>query len=652
MDYSFFDALIDAVFVINDARGVVYCNESAAKLCDTSVKRLARGKPLFDVIEFSDTNIFLMPNGVEGRDSPLPYVEIKFKLKAGKEGKVQIAISPFVESSGDKRWIAMVRDVTLEEVLHAKYHKQLEEKEVYIQQLQDAQKQLEAYSKNLEQMVEARTQEVKRANIMLNAIMNSLGQGFLAFSADGTCSNIYTRACESILETVPADKKIWDVLKVKPTELDTFKMWISAMFTEQLPFESLKELGPNLYPHSQNRHIILDYFPLRSDEGKTISNMVVVATDQTSEFEANKALEREKKYAKMVIKLVSGKKQFRQFVASTAETIENLNIEFKSTPAKFDLEDIFRRLHTLEGEAGIYFATEIWSASREAQEILETARRGEKVEVATLCEGLRPKLKNLKTCYDQFIENNKELFAVAGITDSERIEVSLEDVEELGRKLRQYGLTNDKADDVVNLLLYEPLLDGLRHYQDVVQNVAQKLNRKVAPIKFDGGRVKGFLPNYADLFATFVHVFRNIVDHGIEPSEEREMMGKPAAGQIHVQLSEMSNHGGRWFRFEVSDDGQGISADRLRKKLSSTMTADEVAAMNPKDLIQKIFDSGITTKDEVGEFSGRGVGLNAVKSEAEKLGGKAWVETEVGQWTKLIIEIPDLPRVARQKIAA
>ncbi|MCB0351423.1 MAG: PAS domain-containing protein, partial [Bdellovibrionales bacterium] len=251
MDYSFFDGLIDCVFVIGDDRGIVYCNESAAKLCDSSVRRLARGKPIYDFIEFSDSRLFAMPDGTMGRDEPAPYVELKFKLKSGKEGKVQMAIQPFADSEGARRWVIMVRDVTLEEVLHAKYHKQLEEKEVYIQQLQDAQRQLEDYSKNLEKMVEERTLEVKRANTMLNAIMNSLGQGFFVFDKLGVCSNFYTRACEEILEGIPSNKNVSDVLKIQDKEIDTFKMWLSAIHGEQLPFDTLQELGPALFDHSQ-----------------------------------------------------------------------------------------------------------------------------------------------------------------------------------------------------------------------------------------------------------------------------------------------------------------------------------------------------------------------------------------------------------------
>ncbi len=651
MDYSFFDGLIDAVFVIDDNRGVVYCNEAAARLCDTSVRRLAKGKPIHETIEFSDANLFLMPSGTRGRDEALPYVEIKFALKNGKSGKVQVATQPFQDPGGHRRWAVMVRDVTLEEVLHAKYHKQLEEKEVYIRQLKDAQAQLEAYSKNLEQMVEERTKQVNRANVMLSAIMNSLGQGFLVFDKGGVCSDFYTRACEAILECVPSKKQIWDVLRLKGKELETFHMWIGALFGEQLPFDSMKELGPSLYQHTQDRHVKLDYFPLRNESNK-IENIVVVATDQTSEYQANRALEREKKYAQMVIKLVTGKKQFRQFLHAAGETINDLRLELMSANEPFDHEKLFRVLHTLEGEAGTYSATEIWAAARNAQEILEPFRKGGAGDVASARQALIRRVDEIRISYESFLSHNKELFSIAGIGQSEKIEVSLADVEGVSARLRPKGVAPVVCEDIANQLLREPAVEALRHYQDVVALVAQRLNRKVNPVKFHGENVKIFLKNYNDLFSSFVHIFRNIVDHGVEAPEEREMMGKDPSAQVEVSISEVVRANTKWIRFEISDDGQGVSIQALRGKLGSSMSQEEIGRLSEYDLIQKIFESGVTTKEAVGEFSGRGVGLNAVKIEAQKLGGNAWIESTEGKGTKLTIEVPDLQRVARQVFAA
>jgi two-component system, chemotaxis family, sensor kinase CheA len=645
MDYSFFDGLIDGVFVINSDKGILYCNEAAAKLCDSSVRRLAKAKPIYETITLSDDKLFTMPNGEVGKDQPTPYVELNFTLKSGKTGKVQVAIQPFAEPSGDKRWAIMLRDVTLEEILHAKYHLQLQEKEVYIQQLKDAQKQLEDYSKNLEKMVAQRTQELNGANVMLNAIMDSLGQGFFVFDKSGDCANFYTRACEDILETVPAKKKIWDVLKVKPQDLETFHMWHKAVFDEQLPFDTIKELGPSFYNHSQERSIKLDYFPLRVD-GTSISSVVVVATDKTSEYLANKALEKEKKYAKMIIKLVTGKRQFTQFLANVKSISRELKEFVQKNTTTLDHEYVFRVLHTLEGEAATFSVMDVWASARQAQECLEPLRKpGMKADLQKVRAELISGLDHLRETYDAFLESQAELFATVGIGGSDKVEISVREIEDVISLLEKKGVSISIRNEISDLLLREPVSVAFKHFQDIVSVVAGKMNKEVNPIQFIGSDTKIYLEPYKDLFSSFVHAFRNAVDHGIESPEDREMSGKNPEGTITVKVEYIAEDK-KNFRIIISDDGRGISAEALREKLAQTYSKETLDKKSDFEIIQHVFDSGVSTKTEVGEFSGRGIGMNAIKAEAEKIGGKVWVETEPGKGSKLFVELPDLQRVA------
>ena len=96
---------------------------------------------------------------------------------------------------------------------------------------------LEDYAKNLEKKVESRTAELRSANHLLEAILNSLGQGFLIFDEKGNCLPIYSKICEKILETNPTKKKIWNVLKLSEQQAEEFKNWSKLVFEEVLPFE-------------------------------------------------------------------------------------------------------------------------------------------------------------------------------------------------------------------------------------------------------------------------------------------------------------------------------------------------------------------------------------------------------------------------------
>ena len=629
MDYDLFDGLIDCVFVVAEDKSVVYCNEPAATICNTSVRRLTKGKPIHDFITFSDNELFLMPEGEKGKNEPFPLTEMSFRpvKDAEEDGKAQMTIHPFTEPAGDSRWIVVIRDVSIEERLHKKHHEQL--------------KQLEDYSKNLEKKVEERTLEVKQANIMLKAIMDSLGQGFLVFNPEGTCGRIFTRACEEVLETNPESKQIWEVLSFNEEDTSTFKMWLQAAFGEQLPFDAVADLAPTSYEHSEGKNVRLEYYPIR-DENKKISNIVLVATDWTAEYEAQVALEKEKKYARMVVRLVSNKSQFVKYLDSARETIKACKKHVAAAlGGELDHEWLFRALHTLEGESGTFSVQSIWKASREPQELLEPIKSGYEVNLSELIPQVSDSLNNLEQKLDQFLEENTDLFKVIGIGEK-RLEIAYSEVDSLLNHLRNSGVREEVVNDFQSELYREPVDGALSHYSEVVKQVSDRLGRPMNEIEWHGMEHRLYLPPYQDLFASLVHAFRNAIDHGMESMPEREDAGKPKLGTLQVYFESFDQSGQAWHRIRIKDDGRGINAEALRPKLSEKDSSKDWSSVPDTEVIQCVFDSGLSTKDEVGEFSGRGVGLNAVKHNAENIGGKAWVETELGKGTSLIVEVPDI----------
>ena len=103
-----------------------------------------------------------------------------------------------------------------------------------------------------------------------NPILIYFRLGFLVFDSTGKCSNIFTRACEDILETIPVGKNIWDVLKIAKIDLEAYDLWLKAIFSEKLPFHAMKSLGPDKYIHTKGRSIHLDYFPIRDENSKKL----------------------------------------------------------------------------------------------------------------------------------------------------------------------------------------------------------------------------------------------------------------------------------------------------------------------------------------------------------------------------------------------
>lgn len=143
------------------------------------------------------------------------------------------------------------------------------------------------------------------------------------------------------------------------------------------------------------------------------------------------------------------------------------------------------------------------------------------------------------------------------------------------------------------------------------------------------------------LNSVLVHMLRNSVDHGIEKPEVREERGKPAEGTIHLNCFES----GESIIVQIEDDGNGIDAEKIKEKAleKELYTESQLEKMSKNRVFQILFESGFSTAEKITSVSGRGVGMDMVKSSIEEFGGKIFVDSELGKGSKFILDIP-IPR--------
>ncbi|MFK7860006.1 MAG: chemotaxis protein CheW [Granulosicoccus sp.] len=134
------------------------------------------------------------------------------------------------------------------------------------------------------------------------------------------------------------------------------------------------------------------------------------------------------------------------------------------------------------------------------------------------------------------------------------------------------------------------------------------------------------------------HLVRNSVDHGIETPERRVAAGKPAEGVLLLRAF----HEGGQVHIEISDDGGGIPADKIKKKAieNGVITAEQGSKMSDQEICKMIFLPGLSTAEQVTNISGRGVGMDVVKTNIEKISGAIDLDTEVGRGTTFKIRVP------------
>jgi two-component system chemotaxis sensor kinase CheA len=135
-----------------------------------------------------------------------------------------------------------------------------------------------------------------------------------------------------------------------------------------------------------------------------------------------------------------------------------------------------------------------------------------------------------------------------------------------------------------------------------------------------------------------VHIIRNSVDHGVELPDEREKKGKKRKGLLSIKAYNEGNH----VIIDVFDDGKGINLQAVKDKVreKGLMTDAELTSLSQKEAMNLIFIPGLSTAQKVTSVSGRGVGMDVVRTNIEKMNGQAYIDSEEGQWTKLTIKLP------------
>jgi two-component system, chemotaxis family, sensor kinase CheA len=182
-----------------------------------------------------------------------------------------------------------------------------------------------------------------------------------------------------------------------------------------------------------------------------------------------------------------------------------------------------------------------------------------------------------------------------------------------------------------------PVDQLFRRFPRVVRDVARMRNKDIA-VEIAGQNTdldKGILDSLADPIS---HLVRNAADHGIETPAERKAAGKPPQGVIRLD----AYHDGDQVVIEISDDGSGLDRQKIVRSAidRSLITQEESERLNEAEILQLIFTPGLSTADEVTEISGRGVGMDVVKSTIESLKGNIQIRSEAGKGTTFRLYVP------------
>jgi two-component system chemotaxis sensor kinase CheA len=191
--------------------------------------------------------------------------------------------------------------------------------------------------------------------------------------------------------------------------------------------------------------------------------------------------------------------------------------------------------------------------------------------------------------------------------------------------------------DAVMKVRMVPVERTFNRFPRMVRDLAKDLGKKIN-LHMSGEDTEVDRTVIDEIGDPLIHLIRNSIDHGIESPEERSQVGKKEAGTVNLR----AYPDGNTVVIEVEDDGDGINIDRVSQKAinKGIITQQDLENMKQNEIVELLFHPGFSTAEKVTDLSGRGVGLDVVKTKIESLGGIVEVQTAKGEGSKFIIRLP------------
>lgn len=475
------------------------------------------------------------------------------------------------------------------------------------------------------------------------AILDHLGQGVLFFDSHLKIQDFCSSSIQQMFGTDPTQRTLPELLRLDGAAKSALVQWADMTFSQMMPFEDMRPLAPQTYQKA-SRYLTFEYRPIFDAKGVRLDRVLLIVTDRTEEKKMRDQREVEISTARVVMAILKNKEAFQEFIRETRRLFQDILSEVDGRNLTFDVQKVLRALHTLKG---LFPQFHILHLTRPVttleNELVNVVAEGS-LRMPEFVEVLRRETLEMIQRFENLVQEHAELIGpLEADTPLRTRNLSVQSIYKMSQILSaSVGVESEAYREFVKEFVLEDIANGLEKYRIFVEKLAARQGKQV-DFQIVVSGINVCLESYRSLLSAMVHVFRNAVDHGIETGSQRVARGKPERGVIQVSFSRVPlAHGTARLRIIVRDDGLGIDVESIRKRLISRkiVPAEKAAKLDERTVLQYVFRHGMTTRDEVTDISGRGVGLDTVKYEASKLGGTAWVESTLGKETRLILEVP------------
>lgn len=515
-----------------------------------------------------------------------------------------------------------------------------------MQALKKSMAKIEEINKNLEATVVERTRDLTQANHEITEMLDRLDVAVFSVDSDGLVQDRYSPATlkilgidtitgRSVYETLFKDldskneKDSKHLFSFKNTfHADSFQWDMSSYnFLTTISYQS-----PNADQGQKTFNI--SYAPFFTDD--QLVKVLFIVSDVTKLLKLQQEVLAQKEKSSLKSSLIqellkSSRSELSSFIEESQQRLEAIksHVSDGQLSSRSAWKQIFRDLHTLKGNARFRKLNKFSSLIHETEEQFSQQNQDGQSYPSDVIKAFQDELEAVHALFAEYESLYRDIYGQE------------DESSQLNHVIRLLEYRADPVDlaDVLSKKQSGSIFDLdelISSFEPMIAEISQALDKS---IKLSEPSTYSFINKKleAPLRDCLTHTIRNAMDHGIESKEKRSEVGKKMQGQISCSWS----YSGDKYLLKVSDDGQGINTKKvLQIAKQKSIVDNSVQDLDDAKIIELLFHSGFSTKESASDISGRGVGLDAVRSELEKFKCQVYLESVAGEGSSTCILIP------------
>jgi len=455
----------------------------------------------------------------------------------------------------------------------------------------------------------------------MRVVLDNVAQGLVTVDREGTIAAERSTAIDRWFSSPKAGAKIWELFESANSQVRVeLSIGWEQLFEGFLPLElSLSQLPRRI--RCGQHTFELGCEPVMMDDGQ-LDKCLVVISDVTHIVAAEQTELEQREQLALFGAVAKDREGVVDFLKATGDIVDQALAYGDKAEHTVDVK---RAIHTVKGNCGLFGLTSLSTLCHEIEtRIAETEQCGPGGQPPLLAT----EADQLSQVWILLMERANDLL---GNLSSNALKVTPRDVAQLVFAIQQ-GKSPEALVRSIATWSLEPVEARLQRLAQQARQLAERMGKPGVTVDIQPSSVRLPSDQWAPFWGNVSHVIRNALDHGIESEEERKLARKPEHGRLRLSALEVGGH----VVVAIEDDGRGINWTKVREKARKA----GLPSSSEGDLVEALFSDGVSTRDEVSELSGRGVGLSAVRAACISMNGRIEVDSSIGMGTTLRFLFP------------